>query len=192
MIKRLASKAFTAVCIVFWLWVALSYVNVLATRPNVPKWNFFKVLTSHAESKPLMEQSGIAFHEWWKGQQKLVIEPAYNYTAEDVEIMARIIESEAGADYLPDSTRYGVGSVFYNRIISDRFPNTAYEVAHQAGQYSPVGSAVWYRQPSDRALEIATDIYEHGGIFPASVIWQANFMQGQGIYCYDNGIYFCY
>ena len=98
MIKRLASKAFTAVCIVFWLWVALSYVNVLATRPNVPKWNFFKVLTSHAESKPLMEQSGIAFHEWLKGQQKLVIEPAYNYTAEDVEIMARIIESEAGAD----------------------------------------------------------------------------------------------
>lgn len=193
-ICRALERTFTVISILLYAWIFISWIGVLATRPHVAKWNFFKVITTttHAETKPLKEQSEIAFHEWWKGQQNLVFKPAYDYTWEDVEIMARIIESEAGADYLPDSTRYGVGSVFYNRLISDKFPNTAYEVAHQAGQYSPVGSAVWYKQPSDRALEIATDIYETGGVFPPEIIWQANFTQGRGVYAYDNGIYFCY
>ena len=179
------------------LWTFISWLNVILFRPNIPKWNAFKVLLKvSAEekqpTKPLLETSGIAFHEWQKGMATVVIEPKVKYTYEDYMTMARIIESESGADYLPDSTRYGVGSVVYNRLISDRFPNTIHEIAHQPNQYSPVGSAIWYREPSDRAKEIACDILENGGIFPPEVIWQANFRQGSGVYCYDNGIYFCY
>lgn len=179
------------------LWAFISWLNVILFRPNIPQWNAFKVLLKvSAEdkqpNKPLLEKSGIAFHEWWKGTNALKLEPVYDYTLDDVMIMARIIETEAGADYLPDSTRYGVGSVVYNRLISDKFPNTIHEIAHQPNQYSPVGSAVWYREPSDRAKEIACDILENGGIFPPEVLWQANFRQGKGVYCYDNGIYFCY
>ena len=191
-LRKTLENLFATMSVLLLMWIILSWLNVLCTRPEVPSWNFFKCITTHAETHSLKEQSEIAFHEWWKGTNALKLEPVYDYTLDDVMIMARIIQSEAGADYLPDSTRYGVGSVFFNRLVSDRFPNTAYEVAHQLGQYSPVGSVVWYRQPSDRAIEIATDIYETGGIFPSEVIWQANFRQGKGVYCYDNGIYFCY
>ena len=179
--------------IALFLWMFISFLNVMLTRPNVSNWNCFKVLVSASAQTPISKEiSEIAFHEWQKGMAMVVIEPKVKYTYEDYMTMARIIECEAGADYLPDSTRYGVGSVVYNRLISDKFPNTVYEVAHQPRQYSPVGSAVWYREPSDRAKEIACDILENGGIFPPDVLWQANFRQGKGVYCYDNGIYFCY
>lgn len=162
---------------------------------------FTEVSASNKKIKLLKESSHIAYHEYKKGSAKVEKEepkkkekkkPKVEYSYEDYMTMARIIESESGADYLPDSTRYGVGSVVYNRLISDKFPNTVYEIAHQPGQYAPVGSPIWYKEPSDRAKRIAKDILENGGIFPPEVIWQANFTQGTGIYCYDNGIYFCY
>ncbi len=56
----------------------------------------------------------------------------------DLEVMAAIIECEAGGE--PYEGQLAVGSVIMNRIKSDRFPNTLLEVLHQKNQFSPVRS----------------------------------------------------
>ena len=128
------------------------------------------------------------------------IEPAY--TEEELEILAIIIYQEAGGDYCSDYSRRLVGSVFLNRVNSDRFPNTFLEVAAQKRQY---GELYWtgIKWPDratnageahavERAYRIAEELLISGSILPENVIWQAEFAQGDGIYCYEDKIYFCY
>ena len=124
------------------------------------------------------------------------------YTEEELEILAIIIYQEAGGDRCSDDTRRKVGSVFLNRVKSDRFPNTFEEVATQKRQY---GTLYWtgLKWPSratneyeahavKRAYSIAEELLLSGSILPDNVIWQAEFVQGDGIYCHQDNFYFCY
>ena len=56
----------------------------------------------------------------------------------DLQIMAAIIECEAGAE--PYVGKIAVGSVVMNRVRSNKFPNTIIEVIHQKNQFTPVRS----------------------------------------------------
>jgi peptidoglycan hydrolase CwlO-like protein len=56
----------------------------------------------------------------------------------DLQILAAIIECEAGAE--PYVGKIAVGSVVMNRVDSDKFPNTILEVIHQKSQFTPVKS----------------------------------------------------
>lgn len=56
----------------------------------------------------------------------------------DLQIMAAIIECEAGAE--PYVGKIAVGSVVMNRVRSNKFPNTIIEVIHQKNQFTPVKS----------------------------------------------------
>jgi len=181
------------ITIIFLMWVLISHIDVLHNRPNIHKWNFYNLLTIdvHAEGKeePI---SLLAEHEFMKGQQKLILKPKFNYTNEDVMILAQIINTECGAAYLSDELSFYVGSVVLNRVMSDRFPNTIKEVAYAPGQYSPVGSTRWYTMPNERSYEIATELLNEGSVLPPEVVWQANFPQGKGVYIQQEGMYFCY
>jgi len=181
------------ITILIMLWMGISHYDVLHNRPNIHKWNFYKLvfIDTHAESKQI-PKSILAEHEFMKGQQKLILKPKFNYTDEDVMILAQIINTECGASYLSDELSFYVGSVVLNRVKSDRFPNTIKEVAYQPGQYSPVGSARWYTEPNERSYEIATELLEQGSVLPLEVVWQANFTQGKGVYIHQEGMYFCY
>ena len=121
---------------------------------------------------------------------------------EDLEILAIIIYQEAGSDRCSDDTRRKVGSVFLNRVNSRKFPDTFYEVATAKSQY---GTLYWtgIKWPDrahasseahavQRAYDIAEELITNGSILPANVIWQAEFPQGSGIYCYQDNTYFCY
>lgn len=129
-----------------------------------------------------------------------VEEPAY--TEEQLEILAIIIYQEAGGDFCSDDTRRKVGSVFLNRVNSPLFPDTFEEVATAERQY---GTLYWtgikwpdrasYEQEAravQRAYDIAEELLADGSILPTNVIWQAEFPQGDGTYCYQDGLYFCY
>lgn len=124
------------------------------------------------------------------------------YTEQELEILAIIIYQEAGADACSDDTRRKVGSVFLNRVSSTMFPNTFEEVALQERQY---GTLYWtgIKWPDradeeqeahavERAYTIAEELLTDGSILPDNVIWQAEFTQGDGVYCYQDDIYFCY
>lgn len=128
--------------------------------------------------------------------------PAPAYTEEELEILAVIIYQEAGGDNCSDDTRRKVGSVFLNRVTSHLFPDTFEEVATAKRQY---GKLHWTgikwpdRAEYDveahavaRAYRIAEELLLYGSILPPDVIWQAEFIQGDGIYCHQDGIYFCY
>lgn len=123
-------------------------------------------------------------------------------TEDKLNILGLIIYQEAGADYCSDNTRRKVGSVFLNRVKSSLFPDTFEEVALQKRQY---GELYWTgitwpnratspqeRHAVKRAYEIAKELLEGGSILPDNVLYQAEFPQGDGTYCYQDGFYFGY
>lgn len=116
-----------------------------------------------------------------------------SYTEEDLWYLSRVIQAESG--YCEREMQEGVGSVVINRKNSDLFPNTIPEVIQQPGQYSTLG---WLssQEPTEQVIEVAVDLLENGSKFPANVLYQANFVQGSGVYktlstSYST-MYFCY
>lgn len=61
-----------------------------------------------------------------------------NFAAGDIDLLAAIIECEAGGE--PYTGKVAVGNVVMNRVKSSVFPNTVLEVIYQNKQFSPVGS----------------------------------------------------
>lgn len=115
------------------------------------------------------------------------------YTDEDVWYLSRVIQAESG--YCQTEMMEGVGSVVLNRVESDLFPDSIREVIEQPGQYSTLS---WLSQqtPTDEVMEVTYDLLDNGSKYPADVIYQANFVQGSGIYkmlstSYST-MYFCY
>lgn len=111
---------------------------------------------------------------------------------EDIDLLARLLFAEAGSNWIADETIYYVGSVVLNRVDSDLFPDTLYDVIYQDGQYSCTWSGAIYNEPTDRCYRIAEDLLRNGSILPEDVLFQAEFTQGSGVYDYQDNLYFCY
>ena len=101
---------------------------------------------------------------------------------EDLEVLARIIHGESGANWCSDTMQLYVGSVFLNRVVSKHFPNTFYEVAFQDGQYSCTrqGSGYW-ETPTERDYANATYLLVNGSQLEPAYLWQSNFSQGSDV-----------
>lgn len=63
---------------------------------------------------------------------------AINHSASDLDMLAAIIECEAGSQ--PYEGRLAVASVVINRVNNPRFANSVSEVIYSPGQFSPVAS----------------------------------------------------
>lgn len=124
--------------------------------------------------------------------------PKPSYTEEDLDLLARIINAEAGCDWIPDWVQRMVGSVVLNRVKSKYFPNTIREVIYQPGQYGPVYNGMINYTPTKKAIENARYVLENGSTCPANVTGQNGVIFGSGVYTsyYDSilgtTIYFCY
>ena len=68
------------------------------------------------------------------------------YSDDDFYEMSHVIQAEAG--YCSWEMMVGVGSVVMNRVKSDKFPDTVYEVIHQSGQYSCVRNGSFNNEPT--------------------------------------------
>ena len=117
------------------------------------------------------------------------------YTDEDLYILSHIISAEAGN--CSEDMMLSVGSVVLNRVQDDRFPGTIEEVVFQQGQYSPTWNGAYYAEPTEAACEVAKTLLEEGPTIDPSVVWQAEFPQGQGVYDtidspWGTTMYFCY
>ena len=120
------------------------------------------------------------------------VEEIPTYTVEDLDILARVINGEAGAAYVADETRYYVGSVVLNRVKSPYYPDNIHDVVFQYYQYSCTWEGGrYYEEPPEYCYVIARDLLENGSKLPDNVLLQANFVQGDGIYAYMDTIYFC-
>lgn len=93
--------------------------------------------------------------------------PSYEVQADDLDMLAALIECEAG-----DQSYYGmlcVGAVVMNRINSSRFPNTLYEVIYQPYQFTPVTvsgrfAIVLARGANETCYKAAREVLEEGNI----------------------------
>lgn len=145
---------------------------------------------------------------WWEeydsstttkqGQEKLW------YTDDDVRIVATVIFNEAGYGCTERHMEL-VGAVLVNRVHSDKFPNTVYDVVCQPHQYLPAyaNANSYYTQraqQSDRwslCVELAKKALNGEVECPNNVVFQANFVQGHGggyerCYTSYSVTYFCY
>lgn len=120
---------------------------------------------------------------------------------DDVELLACVIYQEAGSDAVCDDCRRRVADVVLNRVESEYFPNTIYEVLMQPSQYGAYSMTgiVWPERASyeteahavERARRIAREVLsgQHSDLYGDGYIWQAGFEQGsQGFW--DCGMYF--
>ncbi|WP_099205799.1 cell wall hydrolase [Scatolibacter rhodanostii] len=119
------------------------------------------------------------------------------YSEEDLYWLSRVINAEAGSDWLQDTFQQDVGSVVLNRTKDSRYPNTVKDVIFQRGQYECVTNGSIYKEPSAKSIANAKYILEKGSTLPKGVVGQSQFVQGT-IYStyYDRVLgtttYFCY
>ena len=120
---------------------------------------------------------------------------------EELEMLACVIYQEAGGDACCDDCRRRVADVVLNRVESDRYPDTMYEVLTQRAQY---GRLHWtgIKWPDragreveagavERAYRIAEEVLngQHSELYGEGYIFQAEFSQSDdSIVCCD--IYF--
>lgn len=117
------------------------------------------------------------------------------YSDNDLYVLSHIISAESGN--CSEDMMIAVGSVVLNRVEDERFPNTIEEVVFQPGQYSPTWNGTYYNEPTDEAVEVAEMLLTDGSQIDESVVWQAEFVQGVGIYeviesPWGSKMYFCY
>ena len=117
------------------------------------------------------------------------------YSDNDLYILSHIISAESGN--CSENMMIAVGSVVLNRVEDERFPDTIEEVVFQPGQYSPTWNGSFYDEPTDEAVEVAEMLLTDGSQIDESVVWQAEFVQGVGIYeviesPWGSKMYFCY
>ena len=122
-----------------------------------------------------------------------------NYTKinyDDLVLLARVMYSEAGSEWLSDEWKMAVGEVVLNRVASPEFPNTIYAVIAQPRQYGNL--AYSSMRPSARCAALAVRLLEGERVLnEPSVVFQSNFVQGSGVYrvFYDRilgATYLCY
>lgn len=117
------------------------------------------------------------------------------YTEDDLYVLSHIISAEAGN--CSEDMMLSVGSVVLNRVADDRFPDTISEVVFQEGQYSPTWDGAYYNEPTEAAQKVAKRLLEEGSQIDGSVVFQAEFPQGNGVYDtiespFGTTMYFCF
>lgn len=106
------------------------------------------------------------------------------FSYEDLEILSKIIEAEAGMLWLDDYIRMCVGEVLMNRVASKDFPDTIREVAYQEGQYHHIKYGIFDEiVPTEKSVNVALRLLNGERVInDINVVFQANFPQGKGIY----------
>jgi len=115
---------------------------------------------------------------------------AGEYTEDDLYVLEHVICGEC--NNCSWDMKISVGSVVLNRVNDERFPDTICEVVFQPGQYACTWDGNYYREPTDETKEAALYLLENGSQIDESVVWQAEFRQGVGVYDVIENMYFCY
>lgn len=109
---------------------------------------------------------------------------------DEVDELARLVDAENGVNGY--TAMLYTGSVVLNRMEHPRYSDTIHGVIYDVGQYECVTNGHIYREPSELAIQVAKELLTTGSVLPSNVIYQAEFTQGDGIYCTVGNTYFCY
>gem|GEM_PF-1185322 len=114
------------------------------------------------------------------------------YTDYELYLLSHLINGEAGSSWISDAEQRAVGSVVLNRMKDKRYPSTMEGVIYQKGQYACTWDGNFAKKPSARAIKNAKYILTNGSTIPSNVVFQAQFVQGRGIWSKIGNHYFCY
>ena len=168
--------------------IASIFVIVLALLPSI--------ITEKSDTPPPMatkEPNDIqAVSNAYIEEPKEEEVTAFPLTQENIEIMAHVMNGEAGNVKNDEWVLY-YGSVVLNRVKSTSFPNTIKEVVFQRNplQYACTVDGNYDRQPPERMYRLAEQLLRYGSIIPENVVFQATFRQGK-IWKKCGVTYFCY
>ena len=99
---------------------------------------------------------------------------------DDLYLLAKLICSEAGSDWLSDDFRLCVGEVVLNRVDSPEFPNTISEVVYQKGQYASANTAAFTSLvPTQACVDAALRLMQGERLMAPSVVFQSDHEQGE-------------
>lgn len=118
---------------------------------------------------------------------------------EDMLLLAKVIHTEAGSEWLSDDWKMAVGEVVLNRVASPEFPDTIAGCIFQAGQYCGASES-WYDTltPYLSCVVAAKRLLSGERVLnEPSVVFQSNGPQGGGIFrelrdAYFGTTYLCY
>lgn len=115
---------------------------------------------------------------------------------DDLYLLARLIFSEAGSDWLDQDFRICVGEVVLNRVASPEFPDSLYEVVYQKGQYPVVSSPGFSSlKPGEDCVDAALRLLQGERLMVPSVVYQSDSIQGELFSMYSDrrlgNTYFC-
>lgn len=86
------------------------------------------------------------------------------YDAQDLNLISRIINCEAGNQ--PLIGKIAVGNVILNRVASSRFPNTVYGVLYARNQFTVVNYAAFQKEPNAESVLAAKLALDGAVILP--------------------------
>ena len=115
---------------------------------------------------------------------------------DELYLLARVIDCEAGSDWLTDDFRLCVGEVVLNRVASPEFPDTLREVVYQRGQYNVVNAPRFASLAPRRAcVDAALRLLEGERRMVPAVVYQSDSLQGELFTMYADrrlgNTYFC-
>lgn len=109
----------------------------------------------------------------WYGKKVMVEDmPIYDFTEEELDLMARLIQSEGGIESY--ETKLKIGSVVLNRVLDPNFPNTLREVIYQDNQFSVTwlkidGKYMIDYPASKESTKAAFEVLTYGSMLPDKV-----------------------
>lgn len=124
-------------------------------------------------------------------EEKIAVQEEPEYGSDEF-LLAYAMSREAKHGDYTDATY--VGNVILNRVDDPEFPNSVLEVLQQYGQY-PWGTSSWYSRDyiyDSYFYEIARNLLNGNRPLPQTVVYQAQFKQGSGVYCQWGVHYYCY
>ena len=109
--------------------------------------------------------------------------------------LAALIHAEVGNQ--SEQSKYLCGAVVLNRVSSPYFANTIDGVIYQEGQYQCTWNGGYDRaltEYDEVSYEVALDLLANGipDWIPRTVVWQAEFKQGDGVFMQIGNTYYCY
>lgn len=102
-------------------------------------------------------------------------QPSGNYDAQAVDLIARVIDAEAGSMSLEG--KVSVGNVIMNRVASKEFPNTVYGVIYQRNQFTVVNSARFQNTPSAASVTAAKMALDGVNYVPGAMFYNVTGMR---------------
>lgn len=115
---------------------------------------------------------------------------------DDLYLLARVIYSEAGSDWLDEEFRLCVGEVVLNRVASPEYPDNIHDVVYQKGQYTGVNTVKFANlKPGEDCVDAALKLLQGERRMVPSVVYQSDCIQGELFSMYSDrhlgNTYFC-